>query len=81
MAAEPDDCRGRDVLLERLGVDQQPPVEEGVMDPDQVLVTVGGGALIAAVLLFFFGRRPGRRPGRGADASAGDSARRPDHEV
>jgi hypothetical protein len=51
------------------------------MDPDQVLVTVGGSTLIVAVLLFFFGRRPGRGPRRGADGSAPDPAGRPGHEV
>ena len=51
------------------------------MDPDQVLVTVGGSALIVAVLLFFFGPRPGRRPRQGIDGPAPDPAGRPGHEV
>jgi hypothetical protein len=34
------------------------------MDVAQILVTAAGAALIAAVLVFFFGRRPSRPSGR-----------------
>jgi hypothetical protein len=51
-----------------------------MMDPDQMLVTLGGGALIAAVLLFFFGPR-GRGQRRASDGSGADPAGRPGHEV
>jgi len=51
------------------------------MDPDQVLVTVGGGALIVAVLLFFFGPRRGPGARQGTGGADPDPARRPGHEV
>jgi LPXTG-motif cell wall-anchored protein len=34
------------------------------MDTAQILVTVAGAGLIAAVLVFFFGRRSARRSSR-----------------
>jgi hypothetical protein len=36
------------------------------MDTAQILVTAGGAALVATVLLFFFGPKKARQPGRAA---------------